>query len=360
MFPYWLLFTVCAFGASQFRPSPAARLQGGPLFVLAGIIIALMIGLRFEVGGDWINYESIFQFFNYSDLAFALTAPDPGFNLLNLVVNELGIGSWGVNFVCGAIFTWGLVRFAQRQPNPWLVLVVAVPYLIIVVAMGYTRQAVAIGFILLGLTTLQSGSLIRFGMCIALAATFHKTSVIILPLVAMSVARQRIHFAALMAVLAAMLYYMFLNSAMDRLVTVYVEAEYESEGAGIRVAMNLVPAALFILYSKRFGFEESERKLWLFFSYASFGALALLYFLASSTVVDRLALYLIPLQLAVLSRLPFAFPDKGRANRQLVLFVVAYSALIQFVWLNYATHASYWIPYQLYPSGGGVVRIGTP
>ena len=31
------------------------------------------------------------------------------------------------------------------------------------------------------------------------------------------------------------------------------------------------------------------------------------------------------------------------------LIVVLYSLAIEFVWLNFATHARYWIPYQVYP-----------
>ena len=72
----------------------------------------------------------------------------------------------------------------------------------------------------------------------------------------------------------------------------------------------------------------------------------------SSTVVDRLALYLIPLQIFVLSRLPESFPNKGRANSQLVIAVIFYSCAIQFTWLSFADHAESWLPYQLYPLFG--------
>ena len=70
-----------------------------------------------------------------------------------------------------------------------------------------------------------------------------------------------------------------------------------------------------------------------------------LFLLPSTTVVDRLSLYLIPLQLAVLPRLAYLF--KGRfLGRSLVII---YSALVLFVWLNFAVHAQYWLPYQFYP-----------
>ena len=65
----------------------------------------------------------------------------------------------------------------------------------------------------------------------------------------------------------------------------------------------------------------------------------------SSTAVDRLALYLIPLQLAVLPRVQYLFHGQlfGRA------VIVAYAGLVLFTWLNFAVHSRYWVPYQIYP-----------
>lgn len=347
MFPYWVLFTVCAVGAVQYRPDWRTPIQGGPLFIALGMLILLMIGLRFEVGGDWINYLGIFDEIRWRDFEEVLGMGDPGYSLFNWIALRLGLGIWFVNMLCGVIFTWGLVRFTRRQPNPWLAVLIAVPYLIIVVAMGYTRQAVAIGLILAGMSEFDKRqSMVRFGCYILAAALFHKTAIVILPLVSFAATKNRWVMIGLGAVLAASLYYMFLNARIDTLMLNYVEEEYDSQGAWIRVSMNLVPAAVFLLFRDRFGFDEFHSKLWRNFSYAAFGALALLLLLRSSTVVDRLALYLIPLQLVIFARMPFAFATPGRQNGQLTLLLIGYSALVQFVFLTVAAHAHYWLPYR--------------
>jgi hypothetical protein len=73
------------------------------------------------------------------------------------------------------------------------VLVAAVPYLVTVVAMGYTRQAVAIGILMAGLTSLfRGGSLVRFAANAVVAALFHKTSCMVLPLVIFASPRSRL------------------------------------------------------------------------------------------------------------------------------------------------------------------------
>ncbi|MDT9599697.1 EpsG family protein [Sphingosinicella rhizophila] len=322
---------------------------------MAGLLTAVLIGLRYEVGGDWIPYMVIFDRIAYKDFWGTLAEDDPGYALINWVVIQAGLKIWAVNLICAAIFCWGTIRFAKRQPNPWLAIVVAVPYLIIVIAMGYTRQAVAIGIIFAGLASLDRQTLGRFVVYILFAASFHKSAIIVLPLVALAAARQRFATAGLLMLAGVLLYYLFVDAAIDRMMTNYVEHEMASEGAGVRVSMNLLPAAIYLLYQKRFQqtFQMSDMqvKVWRNLALGSVALLGMLFATTASTAIDRLALYFIPLQLFVWSRLPYIFTEKGRANGQLVIVIIAYSALIQFVWLNYATHAEYWLPYQTFPFG---------
>jgi hypothetical protein len=338
-----------AAGALDYRRRASAGVRAAPFLVPMGLLTAVMIGMRYDVGGDWLNYEEIFEAMRYLDFGEMLAMGDPGYMVLNWLFNKLGLEIWAVNLTCGLIFSWGLVRFARRQANPWLAVLIAIPYLVIVVAMGYSRQGVAIGIILAGLANLDRSTVARFAIYIVFAAAFHKSAVIVLPLVALAAARQRIVIVGLLGLTAVLLYYLFVQSSFDRMMTNYVEAEYSSQGAAIRVAMNMPPAVLFLLNQRRFGFSPQQQKLWRNFAVAALFALILLMFTTATTAVDRLALYLIPLQLSVLAALPEAFPTSGKPNGQLALGVIIYSAVIQFVWLNYATHAEYWLPYQLYP-----------
>ena len=337
-----------AAGSLEYRRNPHAAGRSNPLLFVAGVLTALMIGLRFEVGGDWINYEEIYLLMAYADLGYAATYSDPGYAVLNWLSAQLGYGMWFVNLVCGLIFTWGLIKFVRREPNPWLCALVAVPYLIIVVAMGYTRQGVAIGLILAGLSILDRGSLLRFTVYILLAASFHKSAIVVLPLVALAANRDRVVTGAILAATAVLVYYLFVQDQIDRLVTNYVEAEYSSQGATIRVVMNLPPALIFFAFRKRFAFAAQPDLLWRNFALAALAALFLLVMTTSTTAVDRLALYLIPLQIVILGRLPDALATRNQSRMALVLAVILYSAAIQFVWLNYAVNAFAWVPYQNY------------
>jgi hypothetical protein len=346
VFPYWILFSLFAAGAVQYHPDPRRQVQGGPILLAMALVTVVMIGFRYEVGGDWINYVNILHDITLNGMA-GPRAQDPGYGFLNMLAGGAGLGIWSVNLACATLFTWGLVKFARRQPNPWLVMVVSVPYLIIVVAMGYTRQAVAIGFILAGLADLEKGSMARFAFYMLLATAFHKSAVVVVPLVALTAARNRFMTGVMLLFTALLLYYLFVQASVDRLMTNYVQAEYQSQGAAVRVAMNVPPALLFLLFRKRFQLGVQQSKLWRNFSLGALLALGMLMFTNSSTAVDRLALYLIPLQMFVWGRLPGAFPERGRLNTQIIVAIVAYSAAIQFVWLNYAANAFAWVPYKL-------------
>ena len=348
MLVYWLMFAYFAVGAMTEQPGGARRHH--LLLRFGGIAIAALIGFRFEVGADWQPYEYIFAHSENSSFADMPSIADPGYFAVNLLVHWLGVDLWLVNLICGAIFAWGLIRFAELQERPWLAVTVAIPYLVIVVAMGYSRQAVAIGLVMAGLASyLKTGSVLRFAGYVLFAASFHKTGVVALPLIAVANERGRVVNVIITVAVTYLLYTYFLSAQVGRFVTNYIDTRYAAEGAGIRVAMSVVPALLFFARSRQLGFAERERKVWRNLSIAALGFLVLLFALPSSAVVDRFALYAIPLQLVVLSRPRAFFASEGLGTAT----VVAYAAAAQFTWLTYAHHARFWVPYHFWPFGGG-------
>ena len=145
-----------------------------------------------------------------------------------------------------------------------------------------------------------------------------------------------------------LLYYFLLSSSVDKLMYNYVTEKYASSGAAIRVTMDVVAATLFFVSRKRLGLSAAEDKLWRNFSLAAIFLLILMTLTSASTAVDRLALYVIPLQLLVLSRLPLAWGLNGAASLPITAAVVSYSGVVEYIWLTQATNASAWIPYRAY------------
>ena len=339
------MFAFFAVGAFVDAGRPPDLRRTRPAWLVGALLIIVMVGFRYEVGADWEQYGFIFSYAGQLPLWRAVSFGDPGFQALNWSVRYLGGEIYWVNLACAMLFTWGLYRLARVQPYPWLAVLVAVPYMILVVSM-YTRQAAALGILMAGLAALvRGGSLARFVIYVGVAALFHRTAIAVLPLVVFSRPRQR--FINILGGLAAIyaLFDLFLADSMGGFVSGYIEQRYSSQGAIIRIAMELLAASIFLLRRKDFGFPVAEDRMWFYFAMASFAALAALLISPSSTAVDRLTLYLMPLQIVVLSRVPFVYTTRYLA----VSLVAAYCFAIQFVWLNFAVHAQYWLPYQFYP-----------
>lgn len=350
MLPYWILFLLPAWLAiTRLRPVQGRATRWSGYWWVAFVLLVVMIGLRHQVGGDWFTYIEHIRQASYDSLRQAVTQGDPAYSLLNWLAARAGLGPYFVNTVCAVFFAWGLVVFCRAQPRPWLALVVAVPYLVTVVAMGYTRQGTAIGLAMLGLVALSDRKILRFAVFVALAATFHKSAVILMPLAVLADARHRLWTALWIGVSSLLFYGLLLQDSVELLTVNYLGAQYDSSGAAIRVAMNALPAVLFLWFRRRFAMLPADRTFW---SWMSLGALAFVVLLVlspSSTAVDRVALYWIPLQLFVLSRLPNAMGQRDGKNPLWVRVVVGYSAAVLLVWLLFATHAFAWLPYQFYP-----------
>lgn len=344
---YWFLFAYFAVGAiigGSLRSADSRR--PNILFTAGAIIMGAIIGFRYQVGGDWITYQFIYDRAGPLGLSDALSIGDPAYQAVNWAVYQLGGQVWLVNLICGAIFVWGLFRFCRTQPAPWLSALVAIPYMVIVIAMGYTRQAVALGILMAGIAAfLRDSSLIRFGIYVVFAALFHKTAIVAFPVVALAAERNRPLNLVVVLVTALLLYDLFLGNAMDHFVNNYIHTASSSQGAAIRVGMNILAAATFWLGRHKLQFAEIERKIWRNFSLASIIALVMLIVSPSSTAVDRLSLYLIPIQIAVLGRIPLIFRSRIFGT----VVVVSYCLIIEFVWLNFAQFANKWVPYHFFP-----------
>lgn len=356
MWPYWLLFIIPAYWtitrlSQNTHPENIAQSNSWPfIWKSMFVFMVLIIGFRHEVGGDWGNYLEHIETVPES-LQESLTEGrvDPAYSLLNWLAAKTGLGIYLVNTSCAVLFAWGLVVFCRAQPRPWLAMTVAVPYLVTVVAMGYTRQGTAIGLAMIGLVALTNRRILYFVTFVALAATFHKSALILMPLAILAVTKNRLWTILWVGFASVVFSVLLLLDTIDVLRENYIVSEYQSSGAAVRIAMNSVPATLFLVFRKRFQLTPEQFSFWSWMSWSALFLLVVLLETPSSAAVDRIALYWIPLQLFVLSRLPNALGRRIGKNTLWVYTILAYSAAVHFVWLVYADNSFSWLPYQFYP-----------
>jgi len=343
LFVYWAIFAVLALGALLNQDSGAPRLRL-MFFALVSVPTALMIGLRWQIGPDWNAYFDIFNYTKLLSFNQAIHHVDPGFMVLNWALHQWNYPFWVLNFVCGVIFVAGLTAFCWRQPNPWLAYIVAFPYLVIVMAMSGLRQSVALGFLFFALNAFERRKTYRMIICLVLAALFHGSALLMLPLCLMGGTSSRLQQLIFFILSAALGIYYF-QDAFDIYVQRYSIQHLQSSGTNYRLAMNGAAALAFLLFQERFALSEHEAKLWRLFSWATFTLVALASVAPSSTAIDRFLLYLFPLQFFVFSRIPKALDVNRKSAGQLTLLVVGYAALIQATFLFAGQFSGYYVPY---------------
>ena len=354
MLPYWIMFLLPAVLAGAAGPRKVKRqdrtlsikLDGAILLVFVAIFV--MIGFRFNVGGDWNNYAGHVEFARDMTFAEARDMGDPGYWVLVVIGVKSGLGILFVNLIASFIFTIGLVAYCGSMSRPFLALTCALPYLVVVVAMGYTRQSMAIGLVMLGLALLRRGGIYSFVLLALCGALFHKSAVVIIPIVAILRSRNRALKFLFAGAAGAAGYMTLVSDSLDHFMVHYVQAGYQSSGTLIRLVMNAIPAALFMMFHKRMDISGYERQLDLILSLLSLAALVGFFTTSASTALDRLALYLIPVQLFVFSRMPDVLARKAANKQPVVLGIIFYHALIMYVWLNYAANSYAWRPYFSY------------
>ena len=280
MIIYWILYLfpgLLALAGNRRVPKNSSSFNStalDPIWWLIVIILTIFIGFRYEVGGDWEGYLMVYD---RSQLQEFGLSRDPGYLIIQWVSEYFGWGIIGVNVICALIFSIGLSVFCRSLPRPLLALSVSIPYLVIVVAMGYTRQGVALGLAMIGLVALARNQNRWFVFWVILGVTMHKTAVLLLPIAALTATSNRIWTFFWLGIVSLSAYYIFLVEMVEVLFKNYVEAQSQSSGAAIRIAMSAIPGIIFLIFQNYFKFQPREKSLWRWFSILSI-ALGILLF----------------------------------------------------------------------------------
>ena len=202
--------------------------------------------------------------------------------------------------MAGAIFAIGLVVFCRNLPRPWLALAVAVPYLVIVVAMGYSRQGVALGLAMLGLVALgkkgtgwfvfwvlSGGDVSQDGRAAAAAGGTCRG--------AKSLRRNSLGSrVAGLGLLAVPRRFRGKSLCQLRRGGISVVRGDDPSGDESGAGGGACSSGARNSHSPR-----AERRLWLLFALISLALFGVFLVSPASTAVDRIALYMLPLQLVV-------------------------------------------------------------
>ena len=373
MWAYWLLFLVPS--ALALNPIKFSEDIKSGLWAMVGVLFILLIGLRYNVGGDFDNYltylEMSYKEVNSRATGFTgeteinLTAAygnASGYLLVNALAMRMGFwglhGIYFVNTFCATIFVVGLIKFCKRQPMPWIALMVAVPYMVCAVSMGYTRQATALGFLMWGLSLLKPGNEVKYVALIFIGSTFHLSAMATMPLALCAREKSPMIIYLILALMIGLIanFVTSLNISDEQgnlfknmmIIWEYTATRY-SPGGPIRTYMNVLPVLVSLLVWKRIkkmSTASGDYRMVKWLAIASILSLpALLY---SYTMTDRMGIYLMPIQLALWPRI-IAVQKTELHRSVLASSVFAFYGLVLYVFFHYANHSHFWLPYLMFP-----------
>jgi len=321
-------------------------------FTFFGFILIIFIGLRYEVGGDWEVYEHINTLYrgveglSFGDLfQFKYLTGDFGYILFNWIGFNFGYGVTTTNLLVAIVFVVTLFKFANYTQNRWLALIVSVPYMITVVSMGYTRQSAALGLVMVAYILINKNKLFYFFFTILIAGLFH-TSALIIGLLGILIRfdKNGSFFKKLFFVIVLSILAMYFSNYIDSRILHYISNPHTtSSGAMYRIFLSVVAVIIFFYFKKDFAQKFNDASFWNLFSWLII--LSLFFVFNLSVVVDRLAVYALPIQMIVFSRLPLLIED---INLRLfsVFSVILLYFLVHFLWLYFGIHTVYWLPYK--------------
>lgn len=345
---YFLWFFISIFSFLNIR-----TVEMKIVYIYILILLMIVTGFRYEVGGDWINYIAIYDLFKGVSFTESLKITDPGYALFNYIGQYFGIkDTILVNLFCSLIFYFCFYLLAKNTENYWLPLLISFPYLILVVSMGYTRQSVAIALILVALKYALEKKLKLFFIFSFAAVLFHKTAIIVFMFLPFFIS-YKIFYNQIIFLLYALFSFLlvslvvYISSLTGDNIYTDQSSEMTSAGALFRIFVHFLTLIFYLFYRKKIILQYP--KYYRLFDYM---ALLVVYVfvlaIPFSTLADRFNLYLIAFDIFVFSILYSML--KGFNKYFMLGSIIFFNTIMLIVWLNFGSWSHAWLPYQNYIS----------
>tara|TARA_B100000963_G_C22600013_1_gene659772 strand:+ start:555 stop:1622 length:1068 start_codon:yes stop_codon:yes gene_type:complete len=318
-------------------------------YILIFIFLLFFIGLRHEVGGDWAWY--IFtqlgnQESNLDKGFFDIpkdSKSDIGYLAISHFSLKLDMGIYGVNLFCAFFLIYSILKYSSLQRLPWLTIMIAFPYILVVCGMGYVRQATALGFGILAIISLIKEKKLYFLLYIMAACLFHKTAIFFL----IYLFSYNLFKNKYLLIISSIIGILFLSIFFDmykHLIYYYIgPGQYmSSSGYLFRYSITFISAILFFIFYKNLSLSDAEKNI--YFINSGLVLLFSFFLFFAPVFLDRINIYLSIIQLFIFSRLPFVF-NNLTIQSFIIIIIVFFNFIYFLIWLVFATHSSYWLPY---------------
>lgn len=315
-----------------------------------GVFLLLFMGTRNDTGCDFRAYQARFLSL-YKDPSYLsyVGQEEPGFHWLNLLVHDLGLDYMWLNVFGSLIFVVCVIRFVRMSPAPLLLLSIMFPIVILQLGMSGLRQALAVALLLQAMISFVHVRRINAGLWILLAAQFHQSAYLFLPLAFMAGRKFSWTMAVGSVAVLGPAAYFLLGERADVYSDRYVEQIYgenSSGGATLRYALALLPCVLFELQIKRV--RRLLPRFYPLLRVVSLMTFALLPIGFLSTVaLHRMTYYVLPATMLIFVCTVMTMPKAHALSRKLLYAPAGVLLVYMTGWFTLSRHSSIcYVPYE--------------
>ena len=319
----------------------------------------IFVGARYEVGGDWFVYLKNFNNIDVDNFSALITSRNEiGYSLFSYLIKFFGLNFFYFNLSLSIIVITSVFYFVKKNINPFFGLIIIYPLFIVVFSMGFVRQAIACSLILISIYNLENKKIFRYYFFVLLAASFHISAllfIIIHSIIKISNLKfnlkEALQALIIILIMIIIFYFAYNTLIIKNLVYAYLKGGRDAiqydypAGAIVRIFIAISPAFLYILIRNYVFDDPYKRKLYLILSCLCI--FISLFFIQFPVFVDRYLYYFIFLQIIIFGRFPHLFLNKNLRN-SFEYIIIAYYLIIFLVWINYADHIRWWIPYSTF------------
>ncbi len=326
-------------------------------YCFIALFFIFFIGLRSDIGCDWSRYEQMFDKLSsksFLDILINNFVSGPnhvikefGHNLITLFSRNIYV----LNLIYAMIFVAPLFYYCSKIKRVYLSLLVSYPYYIVVVGMGSIRQAACISILMLSIFLVSKTKYLYHFLLTTFSLLIHQFSILfncflLIPLVP-KILKEKFSKKYVFASIVVLI--LFIYSSPSFIIRIYYYITIpsallgEAKGAIFIWFINFFPSLLFLLYVRKFNFNSYLNKIFIIFSIFAIAMLPLVFL--KSVIAYRLLLYVFPSTIFITSNIP----DLKLFNIKsfyIVNSIIVISFLSLIFWLNFAYHASCWLPYK--------------
>jgi len=319
------------------------------MFVIYSVLF-LFIGLKYNVGADYHNYELYYQATKHANINQIFDFTEPGYSLIMFLLSKLGLSFLEFNLFLSFLFIHALRKFSEIIEAKSIFLIFAFPYLIMVVYLGYFRQAFAISILIYAIYLYYKEEKIASNLALFTAPLVHYSAFFFAFLIFTS--KFKLNFLKVISLIfgvfvIAIIYNDILWNYFDMYIT---KDNFISPGAFYRVPILSVSSIIFF-YSRR-AFLQNYPAIYRFLFFVSvlniLGLILLFLMPELSTMIDRLLLYSLPAFCLICSSFINFYKDNKFIYASLALSAFIFNYLYVYLWTSTSFHAPYWVPYQVH------------